>query len=180
MFLALLLLSVNLGVGLARKPQQNTTSCGFAVQTGSLEPTIKGPDELVPLVHVVEQPDSPIEVVSVDLTGMWLSVSEERMTERFCAKYRLRNRSDRTIQSFEIMLMLATHAGGSGGHGTLGSSPLLPGQMVDVESCGGGGHGGAGDNYLRLLVYVNHLDFEDCHYKPSLRVPRSLRVTTAW
>jgi len=38
----------------------------------------KGPDELLPLVYVVEQPDSPIEVVSVDLTGTWLSISHER------------------------------------------------------------------------------------------------------
>jgi hypothetical protein len=93
MFLALLLLIVSFGVGLARKPQQNAASCGFTVHTESVEPTIKGPDELLPLVHVVEQPDSPIEVVSVDLTGTWLSISYERTTDHFCGKYRVRNRS---------------------------------------------------------------------------------------
>ena len=68
--LVLLLLVTSFSVGLARKTQQKSTSCGFAVQGESVEPTIKGPDELVPLVYFVEQPDSPIEVVSVDLTGM--------------------------------------------------------------------------------------------------------------
>ena len=180
MFLALLLLAVSLSVGLARKPQQNTTSCGFAVQSDSAEPTIKGPGEVVPLVHVVEQPDSPIEVVSVDLTGMWLSISGERTTEHFCAKYRVRNRSDQTVQKFEIMLMLSTIAGAGGGSGTLSSSPLLPGQAVDVEFCGSDGNGSAKDNYVRLLVYVEKVDFADCHYKPSLRIPRSLNVHTVW
>jgi len=181
MFVALLLLVVSLGVGFARKPQQKASSCGFTVQAESGEPTIKGPDELVPLVHVVDQPDSPIEVVSVDLTGMWLSISHERTTEHFCEKYRVRNRSDRTVQGFEVMLMLATSGGAGGGSGTLGSSPLLPGQAVDVESCGiSGGAGSAENNYVRLLVYVEKVDFEDCHYKPSLRIPRSLNVRTVW
>ena len=180
MFLALLLLLMSFGVGQARKAQQNSTSCGFAVQGELVEPAIKGPDELVPLVYVVEQPDSPIQVVSVDLTGMWLSISHEQHTERHCAKYRVRNRSDRIVQQFEIMLMLSTIGGAGGGSGTLSSSALPPGQAVGVESCGGGGNGSAKDNYVRLLIYVEKADFEDCHYKPSLRIPRDLRVRTAW
>lgn len=133
----------------------------------------------MPLVYVVEQPDSPIEIVSVDLTGMWVSISHEQHTEHDCAKYRVRNRSDRTIQGFGIMLMLST-AGAGGGSGALNSSPLPPGQAVDVESCGGGGNGSAKGNYVRLLVYVDQVDFEDCHYKPSLRIPHSLKVRTVW
>ena len=181
MFLALLLLVVRLGVGLARKTQQKGASCGFAVQGESVDPTIKGPEDLVPLVYVVEQPDAPLEVVSVDLTGMWLSTSHERTNEHFCAKYRVRNRSDRTVHGFEIMLELATIGGAGGGSGTVSSSSVLPGQAADVESCGvNGGTGSAEDNYVRLLVYVDKVDFEDCHYKPSLRIPRSLRVHTVW
>jgi hypothetical protein len=178
-FLALLLLVVSLGIGLGRKPQQNATACGFTVQDESVEPTIQGPDELVPLVHVVQQPDSPIEVLSVDLTGMWLSISHEQTTEHFCAKYRVRNRSDRTVQGFELRLSVAS-SGGAGGSGAVSSSALAPGQSVDVESCNGGGHGSAKDNYVRLLVYVHKVELQDCHYKPSLRLPRSLGVSPVW
>jgi hypothetical protein len=179
-FLVLLLLVVSFGFGLARQPQQSSNSCGFAVQGEPGRPTVKGPDDIVRQVYFVEQPDSPIEVVSVDLTGMWLSVSHGQHTERDCAKYRIRNRSDRTVQDFEIMLMLSTIAGAGGGSGTVSSSPLPPGQAVDVESCGVRGNGSAKDDYLRLLVYVDKVDFEDCHYKPSLRIPRSLNVHTVW
>ncbi|HEX2663593.1 MAG TPA: hypothetical protein VHM93_12230 [Candidatus Acidoferrum sp.] len=114
MFLASLLLVISFGVALARKSRPSGTSCGFTVQGESVEPTIKGPDDLVPLVYVVEQPESPIEMVSVDLTGMWLSTSHEQSTAHFCGKYHVRNRSDQTIQKFQIALMLST-IGGAGG-----------------------------------------------------------------
>ena len=180
MFLALLLLVISFCVAPARKSPQSNTSCGFTVQGESVEPTIKGPDELAPLVYVVEQPDSPIEVVSVDLTGVWLSTSHEQSTAHFCSKYQVRNRSNQTIQKFQIMLMLSTIGGAGGGSGTLSSLALPPGQAVDLESCGGRGNGSAKDNYVRLLVYVDRVDFEDCHCKPSLRIPRDLRVHTVW
>ena len=69
MFSALLLLVAGFGVGRDRKTQQKGASCGFAVQGESVEPVIKGPEDVLPLVYVVEQPDAPIELVSVDLTG---------------------------------------------------------------------------------------------------------------
>ena len=179
-FLALLLLVVGFGVGLAQKTQQKGLSCGFAVEGESVEPAIKGPDDLLPLVYVVEQPDAPIEVVSVDLTGSWVSISNERTSHQFCAKYRVRNRSDQIVRGFEIMLMLST-SGAGGGAGAVSSSSVLPGQAAEVEFCGEkGGNGSAKDNYVRLLVYVDKVDFEDCHYKPSLRIPRSLGVHTVW
>jgi len=175
-FLAVLLLGSNLGTA---EHQNSSDSCGFVLEGESSHPTVTGPDELVPLVHVVEQPDSPIEILSVDLTGMWLSISLERTTEHFCAKYRVRNRGNQTVQEFGITLMVSTIAGAGGGSGTIGSL-LAPGQTIDVDSCGGRGDGSAEDNYVRLLVYVNKVDFEDCHYKPSLRIPRSLKVHTVW
>jgi hypothetical protein len=79
--------------------------------------------------------------------------------------------------------MLSTADGTGGGPGVPGvltSSSLAPGQTVQINSCNGGGHGSAKDNYVQLLVYVDKVDFEDCHYKPSLRIPRSLKVRTPW
>lgn len=116
----------------------------------------------------------------MDLTGIWLSVSNEQHTEQHCGRYVIRNRSDRTIQKFEINLMLSTSGGAGGGFGASSSSPVSPGQVVEVKSCGGGGRGSAKDNHIRLLVYVNSVDFGDCLYKPSLRIPRTLNVHLVW
>lgn len=175
--LGILLLAVTFGFA---QQEEDSDSCGFALQGKPARPTVTGPDDILPLVYVVDQPESPIEVVSVDLTGMWLSVSNEQHTEQDCARYVIRNRSDRTIQKFELMLMLSTSGGAGGGSGTPSSSPINPGQVVEVKSCGARGHGSAKDNYIRLLVYVNSVDFGDCLYKPSLRIPHRLNVRPAW
>ena len=44
-FLMLLFLIVSFGFGLARQPQHNSNSCGFAVQGEPAQPTVKGPDD---------------------------------------------------------------------------------------------------------------------------------------
>jgi len=43
---------------------------GFTVQGEPSHATVVGPEDILPIVYVVEQPDSPIEIVSVDLQGM--------------------------------------------------------------------------------------------------------------
>ena len=174
-FLVSLLLASNFG---AAQQQSADASCGFVLQGEPTQTTVKGPDDLVPLVYVVEQPDSPLEVVSVDLEGMWLSISNEQHTERDCAKYTIRNRSNRPVQWFSVMLRLSTSGGAGGGVGTPSSAPLAAGQTAEINSCGVTGNGSAKNNYLRLLVYVESVDFGDCYYKPSIRVPRSLKINT--
>jgi hypothetical protein len=175
-FLGLFLLLVTLGSARQQHPDEE---CTFRVQGEPTRPTVTGPGDLVPLVYVVEQPDSPIEIVSVDLEGMWLSVSHEQHTERNCTKYKVRNRSDRPIQAFGIELRVSNMHGAGGGHGTQSSSPLGVGETVEIQSCGGG-HGDAPENYVRLLVYVGSVNFGDCFCRPSIRVPRSLKVRSIW
>jgi hypothetical protein len=133
----------------------------------------------VPLVYVVEQPDSPIEILSVDLHGMWLSVSGEKVTEHFCNKFIARNRSDRIVQRFGIELLVQSMAGG-GGSGAQSASPLAPGQTIEISSCNGGGSGGAQENRVKVLISVHSADFGDCFYRPSLRIPRTLGVKPVW
>jgi hypothetical protein len=176
-FLGLLLLMVTFGV--ARQQQHSTESCGFGVQGEPTHPTVTGPDDIVPLVYVVEQPDSPIEVVSVDLTGMWLSVANDQHAEQYCATYKVRNRSDRPVQAFNVEFSVNALNGGAG-FTTHPSSAVAPGQLVEIKSCGGGGRGGAPGNHVRLLVSVQSVDFGDCFYRPSVRIPRSLGVHPLW
>jgi hypothetical protein len=182
MRILLILLSFSLlmfTLGVARPQQRASESCGFRVQGEPAHPTVTGPDDILPLVYVVEQPDSPIEVVSVDLSGMWLSVANEQHTEQDCASYKVRNRSDRPVQTFDVRLQVGVLKGGVG-FGTHPSSPLAPGQTIEIESCRGGGRGGAPGNQVRLLVSVQSVDFGDCFYRPSMRIPHILGVGPAW
>ena len=167
-------------LGLTR-PQQaaSSESCGFTVQGEPTHPAVTGPEDILPLVYVVEQPDSPIEVVSVDLSGMWVSVANEQHTERDCATYKVRNRSDRLVRAFRVELKV-TALTGAGGSGASSTSSLAPGQTGEIQSCGGGGHGGAPGNHVKLLVSVQLVDFGHCFYRPSMRIPRSLGVQPVW
>ena len=176
-FLGLFLLAVTLSSARQQHPDEE---CTFNVQGEPTRASVTGPEDLVPLAYVVEQPDSPIEIVSVDLEGMWLSVSHERHTERDCAKYKVRNRSDRAIQAFGVELRVTNMHGGGGGSGAQSSSPLGPGQTVEIQSCGVSGHGDAPENYVRLLVDVSSVNFGDCFCRPSMRIPRSLNVRSIW
>jgi hypothetical protein len=162
--------------GIAQRQQHDSDACGFAVEGESRRATVAGPHDIVPLVYVVEQPDSPIEILSVDLQGMWLSVSNDQHTNQHRAKYRVHNRSNRVIQQFDLELMVSGISSGGGGSGAHSSSPLAPDQTVEIKACGGGGHGGAPGNHVRLLVSVHSVDFGDCLYRESLTITRSLGV----
>jgi hypothetical protein len=160
-------------------PQQNDQSCGFTVQGEPAHGVVTGPDDIVPLVYLVEQPDSPIEILSVDLQGMWLSVSGEQHTEHFCNKFKVRNRSDRVVQKFSIELLVSAVSSG-GGSGASSTSPIAPGESVEISSCNGGGNGGAPGNHVRILVSVRSVDLGGCLFRPSQRIPRTLGVKPVW
>jgi hypothetical protein len=176
-FLCFLLLTGSFGI--AQQQQHLSDACGFIVQGDPIQPTVAGPEDILPLVYVVKQPDSPVEIVSVDLRGMWLSVSNQQASEQDCANYRVRNRSDRAIQGFAIRLQVSG-VGGGWDSTTNTSSLLAPGQTVDIKACGGDGRGGAPGKHVGLFIAVRSVDFADCYYQASLRIPRSLDVHPVW
>jgi hypothetical protein len=110
---------------------------------------------------------------------MELSVSNEEYATRDCAKYTVRNRSDRAVRWFSIELRVASH-GGATVFGANSTTDLKPEETVEVRACRSGGRGRASEKYLRLLVYVHSVDFGNCLYQPSLRIPRSLKVDAVW
>ncbi|HEY6384236.1 MAG TPA: hypothetical protein VIX91_00980 [Candidatus Acidoferrum sp.] len=61
---------------------QTADSCHFKVSGELAKPTISGPKDITALVHIVEQPDSPVEILAIDFKDSWLSVVHERVTEQ--------------------------------------------------------------------------------------------------
>jgi hypothetical protein len=173
--LAAIFLASTMNVTQEQQKPENS-GCNFTVSQDSAVPSITGPENLTPLVYVVQQPDSPIEVVSVDLQGMWLSVSGNRYTVHHCAKYQVRNRSNQAIRFVDVMLLV----NGRGGFGATSGEPISPGQTVELKACNGGGDGDAPKNGAKLLVSVHSVGFADCLYRPSVRIPRSLGIQPVW
>ncbi len=96
--LAVIFLASTVNVAQEQQKPAND-ACNFTVSQDSTVPSITGPENLTPLVYVIQQPDSPIEVVSVDLQGLWLGVANNRFTSNHCAKYQVRKpqQSSRSI-----------------------------------------------------------------------------------
>ena len=151
-------------------------ACRFIVQGGAEQTKISGPPDLVPLVYVIDQPDSPLEITSINLDGSWLSVSGERYTERTCVKYQVRNRSDRVMQHVEVLLGYD----GLSGAGASNSAAISSGQTGELIACGIGGSGDVRTNPMKILISVGPITFDDCAFRPSVRVPLSLGIKPPW
>lgn len=156
--------------------QSQPNACGFTVQASSARAEVTGPPDLVPLVYIVDQPDSPVEIQSINLDGSWLSVSGDRYTQRTCVHYQVRNRSDRPIQHVDLMLAY----NGRGGAGASNSAPISAGQTAELVACAVGGTGDARVTPMKILISVEAVTIEDCAFRPSVRLPLSLGVKPTW
>lgn len=163
---------------------QHSDSCTFTLSASTSKPTITAPEEFTALVHVVEQPDSPVEIVAADFKDSWVAVANEQFTERLRCTLKIRNRSDQWIRRVNIMVYVASASlegagSGSGLEGPGRAQSLAPGQEIEIEGCGGGGNGSAAGNHVRIVVFVGRVDLDDCFYVPSKRYPRQLAALAA-
>jgi len=171
------LLLVSGNTSLVQAPQ-TADACHFAVSGEIAKPAISGPDDITALVHVVEQPDSPVEILAIDFKDSWLSVVHERVTEQLRCTMKIRNRSDQQVKALSIHVVVGPSPSSGPGTGFGGfpglagvSQSLAPGQEADIIGCAGGGSGGAPGNHIRIFVYVDRLDWDGCIYVPSKRLP---------
>ena len=165
---------------------QGADSCHFTVSGEPAKPTISGPQDVTALVHVVEQPDSPVEILAIDFKDSWVSVAHERETEHLRCTMKIRNRSGQRVKALSLAVIVASASGGpgTGFEGPPGSRgqgwSLAPGQEADITVCGGGGSGGALGNHIRILVYVGRVDWDGCFYVPSKRLPYELGILASY
>jgi hypothetical protein len=166
-----------LALGAALSGQQKTESgCDFTLSGVRVAPNITGPEEVVALVNVVDQPDSPIKIVSADLKNSFVSVSNERFTEQLDCTLRVRNQSDRAVHSYSTTTFVTSgdvkpfpHSGFGAYSDLPQGRSLMPGAELEIKGCGGRGDGGAPDNRVRLLVAIESVSLDGCLYVPSRR-----------
>jgi hypothetical protein len=89
----------------SKRPQQLTHATSQL--SGELaKPTISGPEDITALVHVVEQPDSPVEILAIDFKDSWLSVAHERVTEQLRCTMKIRNRSGQQVKALSLPVIV--------------------------------------------------------------------------
>ena len=156
--------------------------CRFTTTPPSGAPTIVAPDDLKSRLHVIAQPDSPVEIVSADFTGTQLLIEEGSIARSYSFQHRavveVRNRSDQAIERIDVGVMAAVCQGVGPRPRLSWSGSLLPGETTRVQlgSGSGGGSGSAGSGMGPLLVWawVERVDFGSCVYRPAQAVPKSL------
>jgi len=123
---------------------------------------------------VIEQPDSPIEILAMDFKDTFVSVSNELFSEQLRCTAKVRNRSDQSIRGFDIAAYVTATAAfaGAGIIAPGGRQSLAPGQETEITACGGKGNGGAPGNRARIVVFVSAVAMDGCSYMPSKRYPR--------
>jgi hypothetical protein len=174
---AAIVLLLALGAALSGQ-QKSERGCDFNLSGDRVVPNITGPEEVVAIAHVVDQRDSPITIVSADFKDSYVSISNERFTQRLDCTLKVRNQSDRAVRSFQTSTGFIRDDSGIGGLSGFGGVPempagrsLMPGEELEFQGCGGTGHGGAPNNRVRLLVAIESVLLDGCAYMPSRRFP---------
>jgi hypothetical protein len=104
-------------------------------------------------VVVISQPDSPIELVKADLTGVELTVSDRSFNYSLSGpnQFDVRNLSDSVIEQIEVGLFIG-RCGAPGGpprRGGLWRGSLMPGAMITITTNGNAsGSGSFGQPFI--------------------------------
>ena len=168
-----------LSAATATQQPEDRDSCRFKVSESTTKPSITGPEDIVAMTYVIEQPDSPIGILAADFKDSFLSVVNDRYTEELRCTIKVRNRSDQPVRGFDVRVQVTTggYARAGGGIGTFwpetgqtGRS-LAAGEAMEITGCGGSGTGGVIANTVRLVVVVDSVAMDGCFYIPSRRYP---------
>jgi hypothetical protein len=156
--------------------------CRFTTTAPSGAPTMVAPDDLKSRLHVIAQPESPVEIVSADFTGTQLLIEEGAIARNYSFQQRavveVRNRSDQAIERIDVGVMAGVCQGVGPRPRQSWTGSLLPGETTRIQlgsgSGGGSGSAGSGTGPLLVWTWVERVDFGSCAYRPAQAVPKPL------
>lgn len=145
-----------------------TSACKFRLREASVSAArIMGPEEIVRIASVLEQPNSPLEILSVDYTGSWFTAMSDSVTHRHCVTIRIRNRSDQRIEGFQVFAGFSSPDHPDAREGFVEKRNIGAGREYELSSCGGGGVLRGESIKPRYAAGVESVSFNDCTYYPS-------------
>lgn len=165
---------LSIGVPLQAQQLQDENSCKFKVNESAQKATVAGPDEFVRLAYVVDQPDSPVEILAIDFQDSSSPRNGNNLRGRMRFKVKVHNRSDRAILGLSVVAWLLPGSGGAGigTHGLPQNKPRLqPGEEIELQTPAGNASRGEAKGDSHYVVEVQWVGFEGCQYYPSLRLP---------
>lgn len=166
------------GARLATPQLKVADGCDFKVSESETKAALSGPESVIAIAHVIDQPDSPVEILSADFKDSFITISDETITDQLRCSIKVRNRSNHAVGSFSLIteirpanLRIGAGSGFAFVPETQNGRSLAPGQELDIEGCGGSGHASAPNNRAVLLLAVETVTLKACTYLPSRRLP---------
>ena len=141
-------------------------ACKFNLSSSQSQPQVVGPADIVERIVFLTQKDSPVEILAADFTDATLDVADAYFEFRDGHKFKIRNRSDRTVYRVDVMGYVVDQTGGIGAGAVL-EGELPPGGTAILRVAGGHGGGGTDDGQVKVLVGIESVSFDDCTYWPS-------------
>jgi hypothetical protein len=124
----------------------------------------------------MDQPDSPVAITSLDVSGMQLTQTGGAFTRSGRHVAHIRNVSNRTIVEAEVVVYVGFGPRSGVGSGSKWRQPLQPGQSAKLEWVAGTGRGSiAGAERVSVVAVVEEVVIEGCIYRPSKRWTAQMR-----
>jgi hypothetical protein len=130
-----------------------------------MKPAIIGDESVTSRIHVLTQPESPVEVFAVDFTRMRFLTGGGWFTLAGPYTFDVLNRSTVAVKEIRPLVFVRTQDGGGGG-GLHWKGTLSPGATVRIY----GRHDGQGtapNDVAMILVGIRAAGCEGSNYSPS-------------
>ena len=156
-------------------PVQGQEQCRFSVGAERPQATSRGPDEMVRVIKVVDQPDSPLAITTLDLSGLALRASLSQYTLEGTINVELMNISDTPVSRVELSRAAGWRDGFSSARYSFGGV-LAPGERR-VYTLSGRSRGGTGfPGELTVVVGIEAAWIDDCRHEPAVTVASVMRA----
>lgn len=150
------------------------SGCTFAISPAANTPRVVGENEAARRAWVMAQPDSPLRILRVDLSGLDVNAGPGWFTRSGRHVMDVQNVSDKAIVGAQVMVKVGFSPGSGIGHGHKLERPLGPGEVARIEFTSGNGRGSQStDREVSVVALVQEVETADCTYRPSEAWPNS-------
>ena len=145
-----------------------TSGCTFAISPPISAAVVAGDNDAARRASVMAQPDSPLRILGVDLSGLVLNAGYESFTRHGRHVMDVQNVSDEVISEARVMVKVGFSSGSGVGSGTKLRRSLKPGERARIEWSAGTGRGTDNtDREAFVVALVEEVQTADCTYRPS-------------
>ena len=154
--------------------------CSFTARQPTATAPIAGPQELVRSASIMTQPDSPLAIVRLDISGTELQSAGGTFSRAGSFAMDVQNVSDQTITDASVSVFTGVGPSSGIGSGKKLGRALAPGETARVEWRAGSGRGSiASDRQVASVARVEQVVFSSCIYRPSQSWPASTSTSAA-